>query len=100
MAAPADARIISRALVSNTPYFPKKLPIVLVATFAALFISAGFITTGELLAGNVYRTGAPIEPPPEPVPAVAEQSSPRRRWLPKGFIRAKAVQDPAKVEPV
>ena len=31
-AAPADARIISRALVSNTPYFPKKLPIVLIAT--------------------------------------------------------------------
>ena len=54
-AVPADARIISRAVVSNTPYFPKKLPIVLIATLATLFISAGFITTGELLAGNVYR---------------------------------------------
>ena len=35
-AAPADARIISRAIVSNTPYFPKKLPIILVAMFATL----------------------------------------------------------------
>src|SRR5262245_3869177 len=52
---PAEARIISRAIVSNTPSFPKKLPIVLIATFATLFLSAGFITTGELLAGNVYR---------------------------------------------
>ena len=36
------------------------MPIVLIATLATLFISAGFITTGELLAGNVYR------PPPRP----------------------------------
>src|SRR5216683_2247356 len=47
--APSDARIISRAVVSNTPYFPKKLPIVLVATLAAMVLSAGFVTTGELL---------------------------------------------------
>jgi tyrosine-protein kinase Etk/Wzc len=59
--APADARIISRAIVSNTPYFPKKLPIVLIATLATLFMSAGFITTGELLAGNVYRSNAPAQ---------------------------------------
>jgi uncharacterized protein involved in exopolysaccharide biosynthesis len=52
---PAEARIISRAIVSNTPAFPKKVPIVLIATFATLFLSAGFVTTGELLAGNVYR---------------------------------------------
>jgi len=52
---PAEARIISRAIVSNTPAFPKKVPIVLIATFATLFLAAGFITTGELLAGNVYR---------------------------------------------
>jgi len=44
---PAEARIISRAIVSNTLSFPKKVPIVLIATFATLFLSAGFITTGE-----------------------------------------------------
>jgi len=99
LAAPADARIISRAVVSNTPYFPKKLPIVLVATLAALFISAGFITTGELLAGNVYRNGAPIEPMAEPVPAIAEEAALKRRWLPKGFVRTKAAQVRVKAEP-
>ncbi|MBN8957611.1 MAG: lipopolysaccharide biosynthesis protein [Rhizobiales bacterium] len=60
-AAPADARIISPAVVSNTPYFPKKLPIVLIATLATLLLATGFIVTGELLAGNVFRTE------PEPV---------------------------------
>ena len=54
-AAPADARIISQAVVSNTPYFPKKLPIVLIATLATLLVAAGFITTAELLTGDVYR---------------------------------------------
>jgi succinoglycan biosynthesis transport protein ExoP len=40
-AIPAEARIISRAVVSNTPYFPKKLPIVLIATLATLFLVSG-----------------------------------------------------------
>src|SRR3954471_15772176 len=52
---PAEARIISRAVVSNTPAFPKKVPIVLIATVATLLLSTAFITTGELLAGNVYQ---------------------------------------------
>src|SRR2546429_853299 len=51
-AAPADGRIISRATVSNTPAYPKKLPIVLIATLASLMLSAGAIATAELLAGN------------------------------------------------
>ena len=58
--APGDTRVISRGVVSNTPYFPKKLPIVLIATLATLFLTAGFITTGELLAGNVYRAGGVV----------------------------------------
>ena len=33
---PADARVISRATVSNVPAYPKKLPTVLIATFATL----------------------------------------------------------------
>src|SRR3954462_6307471 len=48
-AAPADGRIISRATVSNTPAYPKKLPIVLIATLATLLLSSGAIATGELL---------------------------------------------------
>jgi uncharacterized protein involved in exopolysaccharide biosynthesis/Mrp family chromosome partitioning ATPase len=48
-AAPADGRIISRAIVSNTPAYPKKLPIVLIATLATLLVTVGSIATGELL---------------------------------------------------
>jgi uncharacterized protein involved in exopolysaccharide biosynthesis/Mrp family chromosome partitioning ATPase len=102
-AAPGDARIISRAVVSNTPFFPKKLPIVLIATLATLFITAGFITTGELLAGNVYRSGALIAQPviapvAEPVPVPAAEPVAKRGWLPKGLVRAKAAPE-APIEP-
>jgi polysaccharide biosynthesis transport protein len=48
-AAPGDGRIISRATVSNTPAYPKKLPVVLIATLATLMLSAGAVATGELL---------------------------------------------------
>jgi uncharacterized protein involved in exopolysaccharide biosynthesis len=48
-ATPADGRVISRASVSNSPAYPKKLPIVLIATLATLMLSAGAIVTGELL---------------------------------------------------
>jgi polysaccharide biosynthesis transport protein len=54
-AAPADGRIISRASVSNAPAYPKKLPIVLIATLATLLLSAGTILTGELLRMTTPR---------------------------------------------
>jgi succinoglycan biosynthesis transport protein ExoP len=57
-AAPADGRIISRASVSNTPAYPKKLPIVLIATLATLMLSAGAIATGELLRMTAPRAAA------------------------------------------
>jgi polysaccharide biosynthesis transport protein len=57
-AAPADGRIISRASVSNSPAYPKKLPIVLIATLATLMLSAGLIVTGELLRMTIPRAAA------------------------------------------
>src|SRR2546421_11566892 len=48
-AAPPDSRIISRATLSNIPTYPKKLPIVLIATLTTLIFSAGAVATGELL---------------------------------------------------
>jgi succinoglycan biosynthesis transport protein ExoP len=76
-AAPADGRIISRAIVSNTPAYPKKLPIVLIATLATLLLSTGVIVTGELLrmtapravAAFVSAPAAPRAPKVEPAPA-------------------------------
>src|SRR6195256_4920908 len=61
-AAPADGRIISRASVSNTPAYPKKLPIVLIATLATLMLSAGAIATGELLRMTTPRAAAAFAP--------------------------------------
>jgi succinoglycan biosynthesis transport protein ExoP len=61
-AAPADGRIISRATVSNTPAYPKKLPIVLIATLATLLLSAGAIATGELLRMTAPRAVAVFAP--------------------------------------
>jgi uncharacterized protein involved in exopolysaccharide biosynthesis len=82
-AAPADGRIISRALVSNTPAFPKKLPIVLIATLATLMLCAGCIATGELLrmtaprasaafAASPVRTREPVVASPPTVPAMRD----------------------------
>ncbi|MCC8938438.1 GumC family protein, partial [Bradyrhizobium sp. Arg68] len=79
-AAPTDGRIISRATVSNTPAYPKKLPIVLIATIATLLLSSGIIITGELLrmsapgaavtravAATVKRREPVIDPVLDPV---------------------------------
>jgi tyrosine-protein kinase Etk/Wzc len=58
-AVPSDVRVISRAVVSNTPFFPRKLPIVLIAGLAMLLITSGFIVTGQLVAGSSGRAVAP-----------------------------------------
>ena len=60
--APADARVISRATVSNVPAYPKKLPTVLIATLATLVLTSGLVLTRELLAspsaGTASASGA------------------------------------------
>jgi succinoglycan biosynthesis transport protein ExoP len=108
-AVPGDARIISRAAVSNTPFFPKKMPIVLIATLATLFLGAGFITTGELLAGNVYRAeGVPVAELVEPVmtqsePAVSAapaEPKAKRRWIPAALSKASPVATSPAAAPV
>jgi uncharacterized protein involved in exopolysaccharide biosynthesis/Mrp family chromosome partitioning ATPase len=61
--APADGRVISRAIVSNTPAYPKKLPVVLIATLATLLLSSGLIVTGELLRLTSPRAVAVLAAP-------------------------------------
>jgi uncharacterized protein involved in exopolysaccharide biosynthesis len=88
-AAPGDGRIISRAILSNTPAYPKKLPIVLIATLATLLLSTGLIVTGELLRmtapGAVAALAASVAPAreariektvPEQAQALSEPSPP------------------------
>ncbi len=48
-ASPAEGRIISRAFVSNTPAYPKKLPIVLIVTLITFLLTSGYIAAAELL---------------------------------------------------
>ena len=92
-AAPADGRIISRAIVSNTPAYPKKLPIVLIATLATLMLSAGAIVTGELLRMTTPRAPAAFAVSPEPQPELAPAPVP----VPAA---AMAPVDPAALAPV
>ncbi len=63
-AAPPEARIISRASPAIKPDYPKKLPTVLIAAFAAFALSAGFIVTGALLAAPSPSSGYAYAPPP------------------------------------
>jgi polysaccharide biosynthesis transport protein len=60
-ATPADARVISRATVSNVPAYPKKLPTILIATFATLVLCSGLMLTREILATPAGFTPARME---------------------------------------
>lgn len=88
-ASPADARIISRAVLPQLPAFPKKVPIILLATLATMVLSSAIIITrflfasdimGQMLAAPAAEPQAPpvaqvmpVPPPPqaEPVAPVA-----------------------------
>jgi uncharacterized protein involved in exopolysaccharide biosynthesis/Mrp family chromosome partitioning ATPase len=61
-AAPADARIISRPAVSTTPFFPKKVPIVVIATLGTFVLMSGFVVTGALVGGSVPVAPTRSEP--------------------------------------
>jgi uncharacterized protein involved in exopolysaccharide biosynthesis/Mrp family chromosome partitioning ATPase len=60
-AAPTDARTISRALVSNVPASPKKIPIILISTLVTMFLAMTFVVAGEFL-GTVPGETEPSNP--------------------------------------
>jgi succinoglycan biosynthesis transport protein ExoP len=60
-AASPDARVISRALVSNTPSWPKKLPTILIAMVSAFMLSSGFVLSGQLLGGAPSGSIRPLK---------------------------------------
>jgi succinoglycan biosynthesis transport protein ExoP len=70
-AVPADARIISRGVVSNTPAYPKKVPVVVIATLATFMLATGLVVTGELLRMTAPRpmipSDRPAQSPSEPM---------------------------------
>ncbi|MGP8232638.1 MAG: GumC family protein [Methylovirgula sp.] len=118
--APPDARVISRATVSNVPAYPKKLPTVLIASLATLVLMSGMVLTGELLAspasaatrvpgraaGKAFaeRTAAPVRAaaapaaPAAPAAAGATTAAPLgRRWA--GRVRRRECRAEPRVKP-
>jgi uncharacterized protein involved in exopolysaccharide biosynthesis/Mrp family chromosome partitioning ATPase len=75
---PADARIISRAFAQNEPTFPKKLPIVLLATLGTLVVCSALVASLHLMS----MQSAMPDPnfgygyPGMPLPPVASASGP------------------------
>ena len=53
---PADARIVSTAVEPSKPYFPKVVPIVIIAALATLIVSTVLIMIGELFSGRALRS--------------------------------------------
>ncbi|MBY4628372.1 GumC family protein [Rhizobium croatiense] len=80
---PADARIVSKAIEPVDPYFPKVVPIVVVAAVAILILSAIVTMLAELFSGRALRpidasaetieteTGAEEKIAPQAAPVVA-----------------------------
>ena len=59
---PADARVVSKAIQPVDPYFPKVVPIVIVAAFATLIITSIVIMLAELFSGRALRPVGPALP--------------------------------------
>jgi uncharacterized protein involved in exopolysaccharide biosynthesis/Mrp family chromosome partitioning ATPase len=88
---PSEARIISRAVVSNTPSFPKKVPIILLATLGTFLLSTTLLAASELLAvpsarphavgGVAARLDPDVSVPP---PSEARSGGPRSFSWPRG----------------
>jgi polysaccharide biosynthesis transport protein len=107
-AIPADARIISRAIAPVTPTFPKKLPIVLVATLTTFLLSLALVVTRQLMTFSAPAPGAVIplgraqapanprsEPKPEPFAAAAAQALADAVPTPSAALQAGAPIGPA-----
>lgn len=71
---PADARIVSVAVEPVDPYFPKVVPIVVVAAVATLIISAIVIMLSELFSGRALR-------PTDAAPRQSRQKRSSRRSM-------------------
>lgn len=67
-ATPADARVISQAVEPTEAYFPKVLPITIVAALASFLVSCVVIMLGELFSGRALRPVGRVEPEIQPRP--------------------------------
>ena len=101
-AAAPDARIISAGVVSNTPAWPRKLPIIAVSALAMFALSSGFVLSSELLGALPSRGGSiPVRMPPV-APSLAAREEPMSRGLERehssAALRVKAMPPAFEVE--
>ncbi|MDK1385008.1 exopolysaccharide transport family protein [Sinorhizobium sp. 8-89] len=61
-ATPADARVISNAVVQSNPDFPKVVPITVVAALATFLVGCVVIMLGELFSGRALKPVSGAEP--------------------------------------
>lgn len=82
---PADARVISRAFPQSEPTFPKKIPIILLATLGTLVVSSTLIATQALMvrqAMPAYLDAYGYDIPATPAPTAAPVAGPPAYSLP------------------
>lgn len=84
-ATPPNARVIAPALAPRSPSFPKKLPTILLAGLAGLFLSAGTVIARALLSEPAGAAAVP----PKAVSAEAE-FEPLPRGAPGNRTRGRA----------
>ncbi|MEB3047026.1 GumC family protein [Rhizobium mulingense] len=87
---PADARIVSKAIEPVDPYFPKVVPIVVVAAVAILILSAIVTMLAELFSGRALR---PIDASPE---TIETETGAEEKIAPQAAPVAAAVRKPAR----
>ncbi|OWV75937.1 chain-length determining protein [Rhizobium sp. R634] len=103
---PADARIVSKAIEPVDPYFPKVVPIVVVAAVATLIVSAIVIMLAELFSGRALRA-VDIAPKASDEEAAIEDEAPQaapvavaaRRPVQPSMLAAVTDEDDAVEEP-
>lgn len=98
-ALPADARVISRALVSNVPAFPKKLPTILIVTLGTLILAITVVATLALLVGTPPAAATASGDPAEGM-AVPAPDAPRQVEAPQLAASPEESDFPETVRPV
>jgi len=93
---PADARVVSRAVEPSEPYFPKIVPIVVVASLATFIFGCLIVMVIELFSGRALRPSGEREMEPEseaaPPPEAAASAENAAAPLPVHQMQAEAAR--------